>query len=402
MSDLDRPRIVNPEMDELRFDDDSEAFRRLLTPENVCNFRAAQVSVSRIPDGFILDPAAGSGGQLAAYGEKLRRDCVGVELSPRRAVHCANSLTRLEGGSAALAICGDGLDSEGVMALVHEKIGDVKVAMLHVDPARPLDAQNHSISEMEPPLKPLLEAWSDYLEGGEFGVSLLLDLSPRLASKQRMEVEAIVRELFPGVNVMWEWLSRGGGRVDRLTIHTGGLAHEDGEVRCIRLHRDGSFDVLSGKMGVNDIEWLNIDPVVGEILALIDPVVIRSGLRVAYEIGAGQEGEVKWVHDSDRRPMAILNEGLQVGCTSRAFTSIHGRVEERIKGSLNLMMIDSLAASAMKYGLSRVQIRCACDPKMHTKIVNRLDSILGDTEGEKGFLVDAPDGDSLFLCKKMP
>ena len=401
MSDLDRPRIVNPEMDELRFDDDSEAFRRLLTPENVCNFRAAQVSVSRIPDGFILDPAAGSGGQLAAYGEKLRRDCVGVELSPRRAVHCANSLTRLEGGSAALAICGDGLDSEGVMALVHEKIGDVKVAMLHVDPARPLDAQNHSISEMEPPLKPLLEAWSDYLEGGEFGVSLLLDLSPRLASKQRMQVEAIVRELFPGVNVMWEWLSRGGGRVDRLTIHTGGLAHEDGEVRCIRLHRDGSFDVLSGRMGVNDIEWLNIDPVVGEILALIDPVVIRSGLRVAYEIGAGQEGEVKWVHDSDRRPMAILNEGLQVGCTSRAFTSIHGRVEERIKGSLNLMMVDSLAASAMRYGLSRVQIRCACDPKMHTKIVNRLDSILGDTEGEKGFLVDAPDGNSLFLCKKM-
>ena len=402
MSDLDRPRIVNPEMDELRFDDDSEAFRRLLTPENVCNFRAAQVSVSRIPDGFILDPAAGSGGQLAAYGEKLRRDCVGVELSPRRAVHCANSLTRLEGGSAALAICGDGLDSEGVMALVHERIGDVKVAMLHVDPARPLDAQNHSISEMEPPLKPLLEAWSDYLEGGEFGVSLLLDLSPRLASKQRMQVEAIVRELFPGVNVMWEWLSRGGGRVDRLTIHTGGLAHEDGEVRCIRLHRDGSFDVLSGKMGVNDIEWLNIDPVVGEILALIDPVVIRSGLQVAYEIGAGQESEVKWVHDSDRRPMAILNEGLQVGCTSRAFTSIHGRVEERIKGSLNLMMIDSLAATAMRYGLSKIQIRCACDPKMHTKIVNRLDSILGDTEGEKGFLVDAPDGNSLFLCKKMP
>ena len=401
MSDLDRPRIVNSEMDELRFDDDSEAFRRLLTPDIVCNFRAAQVPVSRIPDGFILDPAAGSGGQLAAYGEKLRRDCVGVELSPRRAVHCANSLTRLEGGSAALAICGDGLDSEGVMALVHEKIGNVKVAMLHVDPARPLDAQNHSISEMEPPLKPLLEAWSDYLERGEFGVSLLLDLSPRLASKQRMQVEAIVRELFPGVNVMWEWLSRGGGRVDRLTIHTGGLAHEDGEVRCIRLHRDGSFDVLSGRMGVNDIEWLNIDPVVGEILALIDPVVIRSGLRVAYEIGAGQEGEVKWVHDSDRRPMAILNEGLQVGCTSRAFTSIHGRVEERIKGSLNLMMVDSLAASAMRYGLSRVQIRCACDPKMHTKIVNRLDSILGDTEGENGFLVDAPDGNSLFLCKKM-
>lgn len=401
MSNLGRPRIVNPEMDELRFDDDNEVFRRLLTPEIVCNFRAAQVPVTRIPEGFILDPAAGSGGQLAAYGEKLRRDCVGVELSPRRAVRCANSLTRLEDSSENLAICGDGLDSEGVMALVREKIGGMKVAMLHVDPARPLDAQNHSISEMEPPLRPLLEAWSDYLESGEFGVSLLLDLSPRLASKQRMEVEAIVRELFPDVNVMWEWLSRGGGRVDRLTIHTGGLAQEDGEVRCIRLHRDGSFDVLSGKMPVHDIEWLNIDPVVGDILALIDPVVIQSDLREAYEIGAGQEGEVKWVHDSDRRPMAILNEGLQVGCTSRAFTSIQGRVEERIEGSLNLMMIDSLAATAMRYGLSKIQIRCACDPKMHTKIKNRLDLILGDTEGEKGFLVDAPNGNSLFLCKKM-
>ena len=402
MSDLDRPRIVNPEMDEVRFDDDDEAFRRLLTPEIICNFRAEEVPFSRIPDGFILDPAAGSGGQLAAYGEKFGVGCVGVELSPRRAVHCANSLARLEGDGATLAICGDGLDSEGVMSLVREKMGDVKVSMLHVDPARPLDAQNHSISEMEPPLRPLLEAWSDYLEEGEFGVSLLLDLSPRLALKQRMEVEAIVRELFPGVNVMWEWLSRGGGRVDRLTIHTGGLAQEDGEVRCIRLHRDGSFDVLSGKMEAGDVEWLDIDPVVGEILALIDPVVIQSGLRVAYEMGAGQEGEVRWVHDSDRRPMAILNEELRVDCTSRAFTPIHGRVEERIKGSLDLMMVDSLAASAMRYGLSKVQIRCACDPEMHTKIVSRLDSILGDTEGERGFLVDAPSGNSLFLCKKIP
>ncbi len=401
MNDPDRPRIVNPEIDEVLIDDD-ETFRRLLTPELVCNFRASQVPFSRIPDGFILDPAAGSGGQLAAYGKRFGVSCVGVELSPRRAVHCANSLARLGGNSTTLAICGNGLDSEGVMSIVREKMGDVRAAMLHVDPARPLDAQNHSISEMEPPLRPLLEAWSDYLEDGEFGVSLLLDLSPRLAMKQRMEVEGIVRELFPDVNVMWEWLSRGGGRVDRLTIHTGGLAKEDGEVRCIRLHRDGSFDVLSGKLESDDNDWLDTDPVIGEILALIDPVVIQSGLRTAYEMGADQEGEIRWVHDSDRRPMAILNEELQIDCTSRAFTPIHGRVEERIEGSLDLMMVDSLASSAMKYGLSKVQIRCACDPEMHTKVVSRLYSILRDTEGESGFLVDAPSGNSLLLCRKIP
>ncbi|DAC43244.1 MAG TPA: hypothetical protein HA247_04410 [Candidatus Thalassarchaeaceae archaeon] len=402
MSDSDRPRIVDSEAGGSRIADDGESFRRLVTPEIVCDFRAAQVSISRIPEGFVLDPAAGSGGQLAAYGKRLGKSCVGVELSPRRAVHCANSLSTLGGDIDTLAICGDGLDSEGVMSIVREKMRDVKISMLHVDPARPLDAQNHSISEMEPPLRPLLEAWSDYLESGELGVSLLLDLSPRLAPKQRMEVEAIVRELFPGVNLTWEWLSRGGGRVDRLTVHTGGLAQEDGGVRCVRLHRDGSFDALSGKAGDYHAEWVDIDPVVGEILALVDPVVTQSGLRMAYEKGAGQGGRVKWVHDSDRRPMAILDEELPINCTSRAFTPIHGRVEERIEGSLNLMMLDSLAASAMRCGLSKVQIRCACDPKMHTKIVNRLDSILGETEGEGGFLVDAPGGNSLFLCKKLP
>ena len=71
MSDPGRPRIVDSEASESRIEDDGGAFRRLLTPQIVCDFRAAQVSISRIPEGFVLDPAAGSGGQLAAYGERL-------------------------------------------------------------------------------------------------------------------------------------------------------------------------------------------------------------------------------------------------------------------------------------------------------------------------------------------
>ena len=118
MSDSDRPRIVDSEAGGSRIADDSESFRRLVTPEIVCDFRAAQVSISRIPEGFVLDPAAGSGGQLAAYGKRLGKSCVGVELSPRRAVHCANSLSTLGGDIDTLAICGDGLDSEGVMSIV--------------------------------------------------------------------------------------------------------------------------------------------------------------------------------------------------------------------------------------------------------------------------------------------
>ena len=149
------------------------------------------------------------------------------------------------------------------------------------------------------------------------------------------------------------------------------------------------------------MKWLDFDPVIGEILALVDPVVIQSGLNVAYEVGAGQEDEVKWVQNSDRRPMAILDKELPISCISRAFTQICGRVEERIEGPLDLMMLDSLASSAMKHGLSNVQIRCACDPQLHTNIVSRLDSILRDIEGESGFLVDSPGRKSLLLCRKL-
>ena len=54
---------------------------------------------------------------------EIGKRCIGVELSPRRALSCANSLSRLREDSKAVAICGNGLDSKGVMSLVREKNG---------------------------------------------------------------------------------------------------------------------------------------------------------------------------------------------------------------------------------------------------------------------------------------
>ncbi|GIT11676.1 MAG: hypothetical protein CM1200mP32_11690 [Methanobacteriota archaeon] len=63
---------------------------------------------------------------------------------------------------------------------------------------------------------------------------MLLDLSPRLDEMQQSVVESIVQTTFPGVNSTWEWLSQGGGRVDRLSLWVGALASSEIH-RCVRM-----------------------------------------------------------------------------------------------------------------------------------------------------------------------
>ena len=64
--------------------------RRLVTPKSVSEYRAKISSKANLPEGVILDPAAGSGGQLLAYSKYLDRPCAAVELSPQRADFCAH------------------------------------------------------------------------------------------------------------------------------------------------------------------------------------------------------------------------------------------------------------------------------------------------------------------------
>ena len=76
---------------------------------------------------------------------------------------------------------------------------------------------------MAPPLRPLLEAWLPHMAIDQRGPALLLDLSPRLSKKQRLEIDKILDDLAPGVDRTWEWLSQGGGRIDRLSVWVGPL-----------------------------------------------------------------------------------------------------------------------------------------------------------------------------------
>ena len=88
---------------------------------------------------------------------------------------------------------------------------------------------------MSPQLPEVFSGWKDFAESWKNGPAIILDLSPRLVHEQRLEVESIVDDYWPGIAKTWEWVSRGGGRVDRLTLWLGAVADQKFKRRFVRL-----------------------------------------------------------------------------------------------------------------------------------------------------------------------
>jgi hypothetical protein len=180
----------------------------LATPWQVASIRAGFISQHRLPEGWILDCACGSGIQLAAYAMALQRPVLGIELDEQRAQASAVNLTTvakheqvgvswLEGSRI---VAGDGTDPDGVLASLGAP-SDL-IAMLHLDPARPRNSRTHALEEMQPPLHSVLQSWAPFF-APDHPPAVLLDLSPRLTSAQREEVEAIVDGVWPNIARTW-------------------------------------------------------------------------------------------------------------------------------------------------------------------------------------------------------
>ena len=233
-----------------------EGMRRLSTPWSVASIRAGQIDPLSLPAGVILDAAAGSGIQLIAFSKILKRPALGVELDEDMAKLCAANMQLNSEGevqrSLDRVLVGDGGSADSAIASYWASLRDAgtrahpPVAMLHLDPARPRDAQNHSLEEMEPDIKTVLKAWSSHLQIGPKGPAILLDLSPRLDTVQRAMVDGILETTFPGTSWTWEWLSRGGGRVDRLSVWVGSLSSNCSN-RCIRVGRKNIIATIEGE-----------------------------------------------------------------------------------------------------------------------------------------------------------
>jgi hypothetical protein len=377
----------------------TEDMRRLSTPWSISIMRAKQIEGLDLPAGVILDAAAGSGAQLIALATELKRPALGVELDGNIAVLCAANMHIASDGEEIQrtldrVVIGDGSDAEGAITAYWNSLRDSgtrahpPIAMLHLDPARPRDAQNHHIDEMKPSLTSVLKSWNEYLQNGPSGPAVLLDLSPRLGDDQQAMVEAIVETIFPGISRTWEWLSQGGGRVDRLSLWIGSISSKEPR-RCIRMGKKNILAKIEGdKMG-SQVQSLSKPPPFGAFISIIDPALIQSGLQEEWLAKAvKQDSGHSWLRIEGRRPLLIHTEPLNNSEEIGGFVVSTGEVVQHRLTPPELHSIEQVASAASRNDIGKITLRCTLDPEIQPTLQRRLDKALRDIGGSKSFMID--------------
>ncbi len=369
----------------------TEEMRRLSTPWSVASIRAGQIEPMSLPAGVVLDAAAGSGVQLIAYSKRLKRPALGIELNEDIAKICAANMELNSEGAVQRSLdrvlVGDGRDADSAISAYWTSLREAgtrahpPIGMLHLDPARPQDAQNHSIDEMQPDIKNVLKAWSTHLQTGPRGPAILLT---------------------------WEWLSRGGGRVDRLSVWIGSLSSTNSR-RCLRIGRKKIIASIEGEdSAANPISFESaMDVPRGAWVSIVDPSLFQSGLqgtwiRMAVRKGTGSS----WVRTEGRRPLLIHTEPLSEDDDVQGFVVATGEIVQHRLRPPEIHTIDQVASSISKKGIGKVTLRCSLDPDIHPTLQRRLDREMKGVEGSRGFMVDMevarPSGpQTIFLvCKE--
>ena len=378
----------------------TEEMKRLSTPWSVASIRAGQIDPLSLPAGVILDVAAGSGVQLIAFSKILKRPALGIELDERAAKLCAANMQLNSEGEVQRSLdrvfVGDGRSADSAIETYWASLRDAgtrahpPIAMLHIDPARPRDAQKHSLDEMEPDIKTVLKAWSSHLQVGPMGPAVLLDLSPRLDSVQKAMVDGILETTFPGASWTWEWLSRGGGRIDRLAVWVGSLSSKSSN-RCIRVGRKNVIASIEGKSTGASVSTFGsvMEIPRGAYLTIVDPVLIESGLQNAWHHRAiGKGSGSSWVRTEGRRPMLIHTGEISKDDEVQGFVVATGRIVQHRLSAPELNTIDQVASSVAKKGISNITLRCSLNPETHPTLQRRITRELKGVEGTKGFMVD--------------
>ena len=374
----------------------TEDMRRLSTPWSVAQIRAEQIEAADLPAGVILDAAAGSGVQLIAFTTRLKRPGLAIEVDPNVGLLCAANM-HISGGEEALqrtmdrVLSGDGTDAivsywnslreAGTRA--HPPIG-----MLHLDPARPKDAQRHEIDEMEPALAPLLKSWANHLETGPRGPAILLDLSPRLNEEQRSLVDAVIETSFPGIARTWEYLSQGGGRIDRLSVWIGSLSSKEPS-RCVRMGKKNIMATIEGRVAKSELVSMSSPPPFGAYLTIVDPALVQSGLHEAWlDRALPKSAGHSWLRLDGRRPLLISTDPLTRDDEIDAFVIASGEIVQHRLTPPELHTIEQTAAAAARNEVGKVTLRCSLDPDLHPTLQRRLDKAMKEFEGARGFIVD--------------
>lgn len=372
--------------------------RKLSTPWSVASIRASQIDPGSLPAGVILDVAAGSGVQLIAFSKFLNRPALGIEIDEQIALLCAaNMQLNAEDGvqrSLDRVLVGDGCAADSAVSAYWASLREggtrahPPISMLHLDPARPPDAQNHHVDEMQPDLKSALKGWSQHLQVGARGPAVILDLSPRLDSVQRAMVDGILETSFPGIARTWEWLSQGGGRVDRLSVWIGSLSSKSPR-RCLRIGRKKVISRIEGTPNVAQPVFFERAPDFGAWLSIVDPSLFESGLQDSWLSKAVRSGSgSSWVRVEGRRPLLIHTDPLTDDDDVQGFLVASGKIVQHRLSPPKLNNIDLVASSAVRNGIGKITLRCSLDPEIHPTLQRRLHKALKGAEGSGAFIVD--------------
>ena len=377
----------------------TEDMRRLSTPWSVAQIRAEQIEAADLPAGVILDAAAGSGVQLIAFTTRLKRPGLAIEVDPNVGLLCAANM-HISGGEEDLqrtmdrVLIGDGTDAEDAIVSYWNSLREAgtrahpPIGMLHLDPARPKDAQRHEIDDMEAALSPLLKSWANHLETGPRGPAILLDLSPRLNEEQRSLVDAVIETSFPGIARTWEYLSQGGGRIDRLSVWIGSLSSKEPS-RCVRMGKKNIMATIEGRVAKSELVSMSSPPPFGAYLTIVDPALVQSGLHEAWlDRALPKSAGHSWLRLDGRRPLLISTDPLTRDDEIDAFVIASGEIVQHRLTPPELHTIEQTAAAAARNEVGKVTLRCSLDPDLHPTLQRRLDKAMKEFEGARGFIVD--------------
>ncbi len=390
--------------------------KRLATPWQVAFERSMRLAKMPLPDGVLLDPACGSGIQLAAHMLTLKRSGIGVELEPEVGRAAAANLWRVatyeksENPSwleNSRVLIGDGCQS----AEVCSHIAIEQVALLHLDPARPQNSRTHGIEEMSPQLGEVFTAWKSHLRQTDRGPAMLLDLSPRLLGEQRAQVESIVEEHWPSIGKTWEWTSRGGGRIDRLSLWLGAASTPGIGMRYVRIPPRWDEAAIIVESSQNEENWSAENqhsisprsPRRGEYLTIVDSALVSSGLAAEWlKQNLDARDRQNWLAVEGRRPMIYHSQPLSsVALESRLLFQTSGQIVALCQSPLDMENIEEYVEICYDNNLTHITVRAPLDDAVQPQLQSAFHRMLaGGGSGGSGFIVSDPLSGGLIICRE--
>ena len=377
--------------------DFGNSLKKISTPWKIALERAKRISKCELPQGIILDPACGSATQLGAYTLVTKIPAIGIEIDEGRVEFARDNLSSILSDDIELLshsqiICSDGLN------IPHElSESKLKISLLHIDPARPNNMQEHTIEEMKPnPIK-VIENWKTHLGESDKTLAIIIDLSPRLSRVQIKEISEQITSLFPGISQTWEWASQGRGRIDRLSVWIGKIASREINSRFVRIMPEIDQDsiIVEGNISTisnNGIEYFG--KVENDMwISILDSALVSSNLSEQWldEMGCN---DYEWISKYGRRPKIIHKEKLIIPQSQSKLVSASGKIVEIFE----IDKIDELIEKAIKLNFSKLKLRIPLEPQIHPMLQSKLDNVLKiNSAGREGF-VCSTSAEIMCLC----